>query len=100
MSKTMMAYNGNGGEMGMMTLETAQERFAVAVVENGCITVTTMDELTSDVVHLVGHDGSSDIRTIVEQAVSDGVTSAREIAAIVREARAEWAAEQKRERAQ
>jgi hypothetical protein len=63
-------------------------------------TVTTMDELTSDVVHLVGHDGSSDIRTIVEQAVSDGVTSAREIAAIVREARAEWAAEQKRERAQ
>lgn len=39
MTKTMMAYNGDGGEMGMMTLERALERFESAVIENGCITV-------------------------------------------------------------
>lgn len=39
MNKTMMAYNGDGGEVGMMTLERALERFESAVIENGCITV-------------------------------------------------------------
>lgn len=93
MGKVMMAYNGNGGEMGMMTLESALAQFADAKIERGCITVTTVEDLCADVARLVGHDGGGDIRTIVEQAVADDIRDAREIADIVREARADAAAE-------
>lgn len=93
MSKVMMAYNGNGGEMGMMTLGSALARFANAKVEEGCITVSTVEDLCSDVERIVGHDGSVNIRVIVESAIADDVRSAREIAAIVREARAAASAE-------
>lgn len=47
--------------------------------------------MVGDVESVVGHDGSGDLRVIVEQAIRDGVETVEEMADIVREARADAA---------
>lgn len=42
---------------------------------------------------IVGHGDGDEIRVVVDHAIADGVTDPREIAEIVREARADHAAE-------
>jgi len=56
--------------------------------------IDTTVALAAEVEAIVGSDGSDGIRVTVDAALRDGITSAREIAAIVRQAREEWAAEQ------
>ena len=63
--------------------------------DRGLVVESTIDAsaLAREVAAIVGHDGSADIRTIVDCAIADGVTDAAEIAEIVRTARADAAAE-------
>ena len=67
-----------------MTIQTATET-QIATIRAAA--------LAREVAAIVGHDGSSDIRTIVDCAIADGTTDAAEIAEIVRTARADAAAE-------
>ena len=84
MSKTMMNYNGTGGVMGMMTLETALERFDSAVIESGCITVGELrDEESgpddgSGSVMIRGSDRNDAVRQVEEALGSEGSRAAAE----------------------
>lgn len=95
MAEGVMLTHEQADDLGDEAMGWITRRLGLRVTETDRGVECTVDAaaLAREVAAIVGHDGSADIRTIVDSAIADGVTDAAEIAEIVRTARADAAAE-------
>lgn len=95
MTAGVMLTHEQADDLGDECLDWLRSRLGLRVAETDRGVECTVDAaaLAREVAAIVGHDGSADIRTIVDCAIADGTTDAAEIAEIVRAARVDAAAE-------